>query len=131
MSMFALLAVYLTAAISLVGGIVAGLVALAGPVGSEPSRPLLSKIASADPGRQVIVEPHQQAFRYGPEINHGPSDAPVNARQQALKEARASAPAVKIRRPRIHQQDVIHHRPMTRESGMRLDVTPSVPSTGH
>jgi hypothetical protein len=129
--MFALLAVYLTAAISLVGGVVAGLVALAGPVGSEPSRPPLSKIASADPGRQVIVEPHQQAFRYGPEINHGRADTPVNARQQALKEARASAPGVKIRRPRIHQQDVIHHRPMTRESGMTLGVTPSVPSTGH
>lgn len=130
MSMFVLLAVYLTAAISLVGGVVAGLVAFAGPLGSEPSRPPLSKIASADPGRQVIVEPHQQAFRYGPEINHGPADAPVNARQQALKEARASAPAVKIRRSR-HQQDVIHHRPMTRESGMRFDFTPSVPSTGH
>lgn len=131
MSMFALLAVYLTAAISLVGGVVAGLVALAGPVGSEPSRPPLSKIASADPGRQVVVEPHRQAFRYGPEINHGPADTPVNARQQALKEARALAPAVRIKRPPIRQQDVIHHRPTTQESGPALGFAPSVPSTGH
>jgi hypothetical protein len=131
MRLYALLAIYLTAALSLAGGVVAGLVALTGPVGSEPSRPPLSKIASADPGRQVIVEPHQQAFRYGPEINHGPSDAPVNARQQALKEARALAPTGKIKRPRIRQQDVMHHRPMTRESGLTPDLTPSVPSTGH
>jgi hypothetical protein len=77
------------------------------------------------------VEPHQQAFRYGPEINHGPSDAPVNARQQALREARALAPSVKIKRPRIRQERVIHERPARHEPGLSIGFTPSVPSSGH
>lgn len=122
MSMFALLAVYLTAAISLVSGVVAALVALGGPAGSSPAKPSPATIASVDSTRQIIVEPRQQAFRYGPEINHGRADTPVYARQQALREARALAPA-KIKRPRIEQ-------PM-QEPGRTAGFAPSTPSSGH
>jgi hypothetical protein len=131
MSVFVSLAVYLTAAISLVGGVVTAMVTLAGPVGSASSKPPHPKLASANSLGQVIVEPHQQAFRYGPEINHGPSDAPVNARQQALREARALAPSVKIKRPRIRQERVIHQRPARHEPGLAIGFTPSIPSSGH
>jgi hypothetical protein len=125
MNVYALLAVYLTAALSLTGGVVAALISLACPVGSEPSTPPPAKIASVDSAGQIIVEPRYQAFRYGPEINHGRSDTPVYARQQALKEARAQAPSVKIKRPRAEQ------RQMEREPGPSFGYAPSVPSSGH
>jgi hypothetical protein len=125
MSLFALLAVYLTAAVSLVGGVVAALVSLAGPV--EPSTPPPATIASVDPVRGIIVEPRQQAFRYGPEINHGRSDTPVYARQQALREARAMAPPVRIR----HHRSDRGQAGLTREPGPAAGYTPSVPSSGH
>jgi hypothetical protein len=124
MSLVALLAVYLTAAFSLVGGVVAALVALTGPVGSEPAKPPLPKVASADSVRQIIVEPRQQAFRYGPEVNHGRSDTPVHAREQALREARAMAPA-KVRRPGADQQQLMP------ESRTMFGIAPSVQSSGH
>jgi hypothetical protein len=123
MSLYALLAVYLTAAFSLVGGVAAALVSLAGPAGPATSLPV--KLTSGESTREIIVEPHPQAFRYGPEINHGRSDTPVYARQQALREARALAPSGKIQRPDRG------HIGLTHGPGPSFGHTPSVPSSGH
>jgi hypothetical protein len=124
MSVFALVAIYLTTAMSLVGGVIAALVALGGPAGSVPSKPSPATVASVDSIKEIIVEPRPQAFRYGPEINHGRSDTPVYARQQALREARAMAPSAKIKRPRIEQRQM-------QEARGAFGYAPSVSSSGH
>ncbi len=132
MSVFALLAVYLTAAFSLAGGVITALFFIAGPVGSSTPPP--AKLATTDgTSSQIIVEPLPQAFRYGPEINHGASDTPVNARQQALREARAMAPAVKIKHHRVYRErePMTYPKRMARDPGPALGFTPSVPSSGH
>ena len=125
MSVYALLAVYLTAAFSLAGGVVAALVSLTGPAGPATSLP--AKLTSGESVKEIIVEPHPQAFRYGPEINHGRSDTPVYARQQALREARALAPSGKIRPQRLDRGQI----GLTHGPGPTFGYTPSVPSSGH
>jgi len=68
-------------------------------VTTDAQRPKLVRRADhKNPGEQQPVDAPRAgaAFRYGPEINHGRGDTPVNYAQQALKEARsayASAPA--------------------------------------
>jgi len=125
MSLFALVTIYLTAALSLVGGVVAAMVSLADP--GEPSSPPPARIASVDSVREIVVEPNPRAFRYGPEVNHGRSDTPVYARQQALREARAMAPSGKVRHPRSDQRQI----GLPLELGPASRYAPSVPSSGH
>lgn len=130
MSLFVLLAIYLTAAVSLAGGAVAALVILTSPVESEPSKPIDPKMASVDPAKHIIVAPRRQQFRYGPEVNHGRSDTPVYAAQQAIRQAKASAVPMKTKRQRLHQDQgaISGFAPSVPSS---VPSVPSVPSSGH
>ncbi len=75
---------YLSAALALVGALLIGLWLFA-PNASRSG----DWKAAIGQTRHAPVD--GSAFRYGPEINHGASDTPVNAREQALREAQANA----------------------------------------
>jgi hypothetical protein len=95
MTLFFMLTGYLAVALSLVTGAFMGLAVLTSPVESQSSKGnRLNLMTEADPAKHILVEPRRnnQVFRYGPEVNHGRSDAPVYASQQALKQAREAAP---------------------------------------
>jgi hypothetical protein len=70
---------------------------------TDAQRPKLVRRADhKNPGEQQPIDPPRAgaAFRYGPEVNHGRADTPVNYAQQALKEARSAyawAPAVRYK----------------------------------
>lgn len=74
---------YIAAALALFS---AGLIALSifGSSGHKAERNAAE--APAD------TRPASTAFRYGPDVNHGRSDTPLNYTQQALREARGQAP---------------------------------------
>ena len=76
---------YLAAALALVGAVLVALWLFA----PDASRPGDWKAAT---GQKTNEPVDGSAFRYGPEIKHGSSDAPVSARAQALRDAQASAP---------------------------------------
>src|SRR3954463_1152550 len=82
------IAVYWGAALALIGGGVIGLSLLS----TDAPRPLEGRAANNQKTHE-IAPLDRTPFRYGPEINHGPSDTPVNARAQALREAQATAPS--------------------------------------
>ena len=73
---------YVAAALALFS---AGLVALSifGSSGHKAER----SIGEA----QADTRPSNTAFRYGPDVNHGRGDTPLNYTQQALREARGQA----------------------------------------
>jgi len=79
MSPFFSRTVYVAAALALLS---AGLIALStfGSSGHKAER----NAAAA----QADTRPSNTAFRYGPDVNHGRSDTPLNYTQQALREAR-------------------------------------------
>lgn len=52
----------------------------------DPSRSAGGRVAS-NQKTHVIAPPDGTPFRYGPDINHGRADTPVNAREQALRGA--------------------------------------------
>jgi hypothetical protein len=76
---------YLAAALALVGAVLVALWLFA----PQESRPGDWKAAGTRPTPSAPVD--GSAFRYGPEIKHGSSDAAVSARAQALNEARGMA----------------------------------------
>ncbi len=106
MHLFLIITCYLAAALALVSMGVIGVSMLTSPVeiaASDTQRPKLVRRADrSNPGEQPATDvPRAGAtFRYGPEINHGRGDTPVNYSQQALKEAR-SAP---LRQRKPHQE---------------------------
>ena len=55
-----------------------------------------SERIAAEP--QADTRPSNTAFRYGPDVNHGRSDTPLNYTQQALREARGQT-AMRERSP--------------------------------
>jgi hypothetical protein len=97
MHVFLIVICYLAAALALVSVGVIGVSMLRSPVettASDAQRPKLVRRADRNnPGEQQPTDAPRAgaAFRYGPEINHGRSDTPVNYAQQALKEARSAS----------------------------------------
>jgi hypothetical protein len=79
---------YWGGALALIGAGVIGLSLLS----SDASRPPEGRAAN-NQKTQGIAPVDGSAFRYGPEINHGRSDTPVNAAAQAVREAKATAPS--------------------------------------
>jgi hypothetical protein len=77
--------VYLSAVLAVIGAVLASLWLFA-PNASQPGD---WKAATGQKTQTAPVD--GSAFRYGPEINHGRSDTPVNAREQALREAQGIA----------------------------------------
>jgi len=82
------ISVYWGGALALIG---AGVIALSFLSPHEPP-PLEGRAANNQKSHEVTPV-DGTAFRYGPEINHGRSDTPVNSAALALKEAKASAPS--------------------------------------
>jgi hypothetical protein len=83
------------------------------------------------------VTPDSTPFRYGPEINHGRSDAPINAAAQARKEALAMAPSpalrkkISIRPARYISTRYVRPAPSAAPAvSMPIGYVPSVPPTG-
>ena len=104
MHVLLIIAWYAAAALAVVSVGVIGVSMLTAPTetaSSDAQRPKLVRKADRNPGEQQPADAPRTgaAFRYGPEVNHGRGDTPVNYTQQALKEARsamsafASAPA--------------------------------------
>jgi hypothetical protein len=101
MALFFMLTSYLATVLGLVTGAFMGLAVLTSPVESQPSKSNQPNLVTkADPAKHILVEPRRsgQVFRYGPDVNLGRSDTPVYAAQQALKQARAAAPAKRQQR---------------------------------
>jgi hypothetical protein len=128
MSFFFMLMGYAAAALSLITGAFLGLALLTSPVESERSngnRPKL--LNNREPGEHMIVEPKRsveapgQAFRYGPDVNHGRSGTPVSATKQALAEARAVPPR---KRKQPYQERIV------RDPGVAMGFAPRQ-SSGH
>ena len=72
---------------------------------AQPSR-LVRWTDRNNPGEQQPAEAPRAgaAFRYGPEVNHGRGDTPVNHAQQALKEARSGSVSAPVRPDRQSHQ---------------------------
>lgn len=97
MRVLVMLTCYLAAGLALVGAGLIGISVLNAPFESavsETPRAKFVRKADRNPGEQQFTDtlPAGKGFRYGPEVNHGRSDAPVNHSQQALREARSAAP---------------------------------------
>lgn len=130
MSFFFMLTSYVAVVLSLVTGAFLALAVFTSPVESESSASNRPKSVKVDLAKHIVVEPSQpaqspqlhQAFRYGPDANHGRSDTPVNARQQALNQARAGTP-VKTRQ--LVQERAINN------PGIAMGFAPSIRSSGH
>lgn len=126
MHLFLIITCYLAATLALVSVGIIGLSVLRSPVetaASDTLRPkLLRRADRNNPGEQQATDvPRAGAtFRYGPEINHGRGDTPVNYSQQALKEAR-SAP--------LRQRKPYQERPIV-DPGGAMGFAPVRPS-GH
>jgi len=94
MRLLVILTCYLAAALALVTAGLIGVSVLTAPVESQTSeiqRPKLVRKADRNPGEQQFTDTSRSgaAFRYGPQVNHGRGDTPVNYSQQALREARS------------------------------------------
>jgi len=132
MAFFFALTGYLAAALSLITGAFLGLAVLTSPTESQQpngSRPKL--VNTGDPVKRIVVEPKRsaqapsQAFRYGPDINHGQSGTPVSATKQALTQAKAQGKAVA---PRKRQQP--YQERIVRDPGVAMGFAP-LQSSGH
>lgn len=127
MHLFLIITCYLAAALALVSVGVIGVSMLTSPVeiaASDTQRPKLVRRADRrNPGEQAATDvPRVGAtFRYGPEVNHGRGDTPVNYSQQALKEAR-SAP---LRQRKSYQERRIV------DPGAAMGFAPAVRPSGH
>jgi hypothetical protein len=130
-SLFASAVAYIAAISALVaGGMTAAWVMFAPPAdvaASKAHAAIPQKYAKLS--EPALSKPDSSPFRYGPEINHGRSDAPVNAAAQARKEALAMAPSPG--RKKISIYPTRHTQPaampvMSAPAG----YAPSVPSTG-
>jgi hypothetical protein len=122
-----LIACYLAGAVALVSVSAMSwsmLTASGETVNAEIQRPKLVRKADGHSIADRPVEaPHPNgAFRYGPEINHGRADTPVNHAQQALKEAR-SAP-VRPRKKPYQERRIV-------DPGVAIGYAPSVRPSGH
>jgi hypothetical protein len=102
MHLFVIIACYVSAALALVTVAGIGASMLTSPTetassGAKP--PKLVRWADRNPGEQQPTDAPRAgaAFRYGPEVNHGRGDAPVNHAEQALKEARSGSNALPVR----------------------------------
>lgn len=87
-------AAYLATAISLVAGTLFGVPILTDPANTLTTNDTRSAIVkNAEPFLQIPAEPRRssEAFRYGPEVNHGRSDTPNFATQLAINQAKAAA----------------------------------------
>lgn len=127
MHLLLLIACYLAAAVALVsvGSMSWSMLTAPGEkANAETQRPKLVRRADGNPiaDRPVEVLHPNGAFRYGPEINHGRADTPVNHAQQALKEAR-SAPARPRKKPYQERRIV--------DPGVAIGYAPSVRPSGH
>ena len=96
MHLFVIIACYAAAALALVTVAGIGVSMLTFPTetaSSDAQPPKLARWADRNPGEQQPAEAPRAgaAFRYGPEVNHGRGDAPVNHAAQALKEARSGS----------------------------------------
>jgi hypothetical protein len=122
-----LIACYLAGAVALVSVSAMSwsmLTASGEKVNAEIQRPKPVRKADGNPiADRPIEAPHPNgAFRYGPEINHGRADTPVNHAQQALKEAR-SAP-VRPRKKPYQERRIV-------DPGVAIGYAPSVRPSGH
>ena len=102
MHLFVIIACYAAAALALVTVAGIGASMLTSPTetassGAQP--PKLARWADRNPGEQQATDAPRAgaAFRYGPEVNHGRGDAPVNHAAQALKEARSGSTSAPVR----------------------------------
>jgi hypothetical protein len=129
MSFFFVLTGYAAAVLSLITGAFLGLALLTSPVESERSngnRPKL--LNNREPAEHMVVEPKgsaqapSQAFRYGPDVNHGRSDMPVSATKQALAQAKAADAPGKRKQP--YQERIV------RDPGVAMGFAPRQ-SSGH
>ena len=96
MHLLLIIACYLAGAVAVVSVGAMGWSMLTAPaekVSAEAQRPKLMRRADRHTleDRPVEAPRPDGAFRYGPEINHGRADTPVNYAQQALKEAQSAA----------------------------------------
>jgi hypothetical protein len=86
----------------LYGGAFLVLASVGFAIGSATRFPTASLERAAEPGNKLAARRDSKAeenakvttqdYRYGPEVNHGRSDTPVNAAQQALKQVNEPAP---------------------------------------
>jgi hypothetical protein len=123
MHLFLIVTCYVAAALALASVGVIGVSMLASPVetaSTETQRPKLVRRADRNPGEQQSADTPRAgaAFRYGPEINHGRGDTPVNYAQQALKEARSAFASAPLRR-RESYQGRVHREPRVVDHGVR------------
>jgi hypothetical protein len=130
MAFFFVLTGYLAAALSLITGAFLGLAILTSSVESEQSNGNRPKLANkGDPAKHIVVEPKPsvqvpgQAFRYGPDVNHGQSGTPVSATKQALTQAK-----VKVTAPKKRQQP--YQERIVQDPGVAISFAP-VQSSGH
>ena len=92
MHLLFLISAYLGAALSMLSAGLIGLSLLtSSSVSSSANAPPIPGETVSNQKTKIVVRPEGNAFRYGPEVNHGRSDTPVYATAQALREARASA----------------------------------------
>ena len=97
MHVFVIIACYAAAALALVivAGIGVSMLAFPTDTASSGAQPpkLVRWADRNNPGEQQPAEAPRAggAFRYGPEVNHGRGDTPVNHAAQALKEARSGS----------------------------------------
>jgi hypothetical protein len=110
MAFFFVLTGYAAAVLSLITGALLGLAILASPGESQSPDGSRPKLVKGDPAQHMIMEPKRsaqapgQAFRYGPDVNHGGSGTPVSATKQALTQARAAAPK---KRQQLYQERIV------------------------
>ena len=96
---------YLVAALSLLSAGLIGVSLLTAPSASSAANPSrFQERTVSNEKTQILVRPDGKAFRYGPEVNHGRSDTPINASSQALREARTTTKPQN--RPRRDQERV-------------------------
>ena len=92
MPLVLIVACYFAGAVALVSVGMMGWSMLAAPttkMKADGERPKLIRKADRDaPGQPAEATRPSGDFRYGPEVNHGRADTPVNYRDQALKAAR-------------------------------------------
>lgn len=128
MPMVVIVTCYFAAALALISAGVIGASILRSPVEAAAAggeRPKLVRKADASTPEQPATDGQRSSgtgFRYGPEINHGRSDAPVSYRQQALKEAK-SAPVKPRKKP--YQERRIE------DPGVAMSYAPAVRPSGH
>lgn len=117
MHVLLIIACYVAAALAVVSVGVIGVSMLTSPtetISSDAQRPKLVRRADRNPGEQQPADAPRtgSAFRYGPEVNHGHGDAPVNYAQQALKEARSAsawAPARQYQGRPYRERQIVDH----------------------